>query len=99
MEKMKKTIAENTMAAWDTYLSTLEHSLIQMQKSIEESVSVPAACTNEWCESVEEVIDELTDAIYSLKVPQWADPEQSSRVRHLKNRAREVYAKYTQAKK
>jgi hypothetical protein len=98
MEKMKKTIAENTMAAWESYLSTLEHSLIQMQKSIEESVSAPAACTNEWCESVEEVIDELTDAIYSLKVPHWADPEQSSRVTHLKNRARTVYAKYMQAK-
>jgi hydroxylamine reductase (hybrid-cluster protein) len=97
MEKTKKTIAENTMRAWESYLATLEHALIQMEKSIEESVSVDAACTNEWCESVEEVVDELTEAIYSLNIPRWADPEQSHRVKTLKKKAREVYARYMQA--
>jgi len=97
MEKTKKAISEKTMKAWESYLSTLEHSLIQMEKSIEESASTPAACTNEWCESVEEVIDELTEAIYSFNIPRWADPAQSKRVRSLKKKAREVYATYMKA--
>jgi len=96
MKKTKKAITESTMAAWESYLSTLEHSLTQMEKSIEESVSDSAACTNEWCESVEEVIDELTEAIYSINIPRWAAPEQSARVQNLKKKARELYAKYQQ---
>jgi flagellar hook-basal body complex protein FliE len=96
MKKTKKTITESTMTAWQSYLSTLEHALTQMEKSIKDSVSDSAACTNEWCESVEEVIDELTEAIYSLNIPRWADPEQAARVKSLKKKAREVYAKYMQ---
>jgi hypothetical protein len=97
MEKTKKTIEENTMKAWASYLSTLEHSLLQMDRSIEDSISVPSACTNEWCESVEEVIDELTEAIYAFNIPRWATTDQSARVKNLKKKAREVYAKYMRA--
>ncbi len=97
MEKTKKTIKENTMTAWASYLSTLEHALLQMERSIEDSISVPSACTNEWCESVEEVIDELTEAIYAFNIPRWANQEQSARVKNLKKKAREVYAKYMRA--
>jgi hypothetical protein len=94
MEETKKTIEGTTMKAWSTYVSTLEHALVQMEKSIEESVAVPSACTNEWCESVEEVIDELTEAIYAVKIPSWAEPDQSERVKTLKRKAQDVYAKY-----
>ena len=97
MEKTKKTIQENTMTSWASYLSTLEHALVQMENSIEDSISFPSACTNEWCESVEEVIDELTEAIYAFNIPRWANPEQASRVKSLKKQAREVYAKYMRA--
>ena len=96
MEAAKKRIESDTMASWAAYLSTLEQALHQMEKSIENSISVPSVCTNEWCESVEEVIDELTDAIYSLNVPRWADKEQIERVKTLKKKARDIYAKYTQ---
>jgi hypothetical protein len=97
MEKTKKSIEKNTMTAWASYLSTLEHALLQMERSIEDSISVPSACTNEWCESVEEVIDELTDAIYAFNIPRWANQEQFTRVKNLKKKAREVYAKYMRA--
>lgn len=95
MEKTKKAIEENTMAAWSSYLYTLEQALLQMEKSIEDSISIPSACTNEWCDSVEEVIEELTEAIYSFNIPRWAGKDQSERVKNLKKKAREVYAKYT----
>ena len=95
MEASKKRIESDTMASWEAYVSSLEQALLQMEKSIENSISVPSTCTNEWCDSVEEVIDELTDSIYSLNVPRWADKEQTKRVKALKKRAREGYAKYT----
>jgi len=84
----------SAMTAWASYLSTLEHALVQMEKSIEDSISVPSACTNEWCESVEEVIDELTEAIYAFNIPRWTNAEQSARVKSLKKKAREVYSMY-----
>ncbi len=97
MQSTRKAIEEKTTAAWAAYLSTLEHALVQMEKSIADSVSVPTACTNEWCESVEEVIEELTDAVYALKTPRWADAEQAARVRALKKKARAVHAAYVRA--
>ena len=36
MEEMKKSIEEKTLASWSSYLTTLEHALVQMEKSIEE---------------------------------------------------------------
>jgi hypothetical protein len=78
-------------------IEALRNRLDQVEESIQNSISVTSACTNEWCESAEAVIDELTDAIYSLNVPRWADQEQSTRVKTLKKKAREVYAKYIQA--
>ena len=94
MEETKKKIQENTMTAWASYLSALEKALNQMEISIEDAISVSSACTNEWCESVEEVIDELTEAIYVFNVPRWANQKQSARVKNLKKKAREVYAMY-----
>jgi len=97
MEKAKREIEENTMNAWINYFNTLDHSLRQMEMSIKKSVSVPAACTNEWCESVEEVIDELAQAVYSLNIPRWATQEQADAVKNLKKKAQKVYAQYLKA--
>ena len=97
MEETKKAIEKKTLDAWEAYYNTLEHSLKQMEMSIEDSVSVPAACTNEWCESVEEVIDELAQAIFTLNIPRWATGEQAGNVEKLKKKAQEVYAKYLRA--
>ena len=98
MEKAKQSIEEKTMNAWMNYFNTLEHSIKQMEMSIEESISVPAACTNEWCETVEEVIDELTQAVFTLNIPSWATSDQKNSVKDLKKKAQEVYAKYMQVK-
>jgi hypothetical protein len=97
MEEAKKSIQEGTMASWLSSLSNLEHALAQMKKSFEESISVSSVGTTEWCRSVEKIIDELTNAIYALKTPGWADSEQSERVKRLKRNAQEVYAKYLRA--
>ncbi|MDZ7596815.1 MAG: hypothetical protein U5J82_00595 [Desulfobacterales bacterium] len=85
------------MASWLSHLSTLEHALVQVKKSIQESISIPSAITDEWCQSVAEAVDDLTDAIYALKIPGWADSEQSERVKRLKRNAQEVYARYLRA--
>ncbi len=81
----------------DAYLSTLEHALFQMEKVSKIRSRSHSACTNEWCESVEEAINELTEAIYAFNIPRWANQEQSARVKTLKRKARVVYAKYMQA--
>lgn len=97
MEAAKKRIESDMMASWAAYVSTLEQALLQMEKSIENSMSVPSVCTNEWCDSVEEVMDELTGAINSLSVPRWADQVQVERVKILMRKARDVFATYRRA--
>ncbi|MFO7495336.1 MAG: hypothetical protein R6X05_06835 [Desulfobacterales bacterium] len=97
MEEAKKSIQESTKTSWLSDLSSLEHALSQMKKSIEGSISAPSPGTNEWSRSVEKIIDKLTDAIYALKTPGWVDSEQAERVKRLKRNAQEVYAKYLRA--
>jgi hypothetical protein len=97
MEEAKKSIPKGAMASWLSHLSALEHALSRMKKGIEGSISAPSVGTTEWSGSVEKIIDELTDAIYALKTPGWADAEQSERVKRLKRNAQEVYAKYLRA--
>jgi hypothetical protein len=94
MEEAKKSIQEGIKASWLPDLSSLEHALSQMKKSIEGSISAPSADTTELSRSVEKIIDKLTDAIYALKTPGWTNSEQAERVKRLKRTAQQVYAKY-----
>jgi len=51
-------------------------------------------CTDEWCEATEHVIDELSNALFSISEPRWSNQEDSLRIKQLKRRVHDLYADY-----
>lgn len=87
-------IEKERAEAWRTYLKSLENYLKQEEIAIDRASELSSTCTDEWCETTEEVIDELTKAIFSVSEPQWITPEDAKRIKTLKRRAQDLYAKY-----
>jgi hypothetical protein len=52
-------IQQNIVQNWRGFISNLENSLDMLEKDIEEASQLSSACTSEWCEATEHVIDEL----------------------------------------
>jgi hypothetical protein len=97
MVRQKETIEKESAEAWRTYLKSLENYMDQEENAIERALHLTSTCTDEFCETTEEVIDELTKAIFSVSEPRWITPEDAKRIKALKRRAQDLYAKYKTA--
>jgi hypothetical protein len=97
MVQQKETNEKESAEAWRTYLKSLENYLDQEEKAIDRAFQLTSTCTDELCETTEEVIDELTKAIFSVSEPRWITPEDAKRIKTLKQRAQDLYAKYKSA--
>ena len=80
--------------AWNTYVNALEKSLAMIEKDIEETKEMAGACTDEWCNATEHVLDELENAIFSISEPRWSSKEDSNRIKALKRRLYDLYVNY-----
>lgn len=94
MALIKEAIEKDTLAAWRTYTAALEKSLEQLEKDIDEAAAMADACTEEWCTATEHVIDELGNALFSISEPRWSDESDSKKIKELKRRLHDIYAKY-----
>ena len=90
----RDTIYSEMSKAWETYLEALEKSLDTLEKDIEEAKNVAKVCTDEWCEAVEHVIDDLNNALFSISEPRWSDVDYSKRIKTLKRRIYGIYVNY-----
>ena len=57
-------------------------------------ISLSEKCTGEWCEATEHVIDELSNSLFSISEPRWSSEEDSKKLKALKRRIHDLYAKY-----
>jgi molecular chaperone GrpE (heat shock protein) len=80
--------------AWKTYLAALENSIDNLEKDIEEAKKMAGVCTDEWCEAIEHVIDDLNNALFSISEPRWSDIDQSRRIKTLKRKLYDIYVNY-----
>lgn len=80
--------------AWRTYLDALEQALDRLDADIREASEMAGTCTDEWCEATQHVIDELSNALFSISEPRWSDQEDSTRIKALKRRVYDLYADY-----
>ena len=97
MVEQKETIEKERAEAWRTYLKSLEDYLNQEEKSIDRAFQLSSTCTDELCETTEEVIAELSKAIFSVSEPRWITQEDAKRIKTLKRRIQDLYAKYKSA--
>jgi archaellum component FlaC len=90
---IQKDIVQN----WRDFVANMETSLDMLEKDIEEASQMSSTCTSEWCEATEHVIDELSNSLFSISEPRWASEEDSKRIKRLKRKIHDLYAKYKAA--
>lgn len=99
MSLIQEKFQKDTLEAWESYMSALETSIIDLEKDIDEAADMSDRCTAEWCTATEHVIDEINDALFNISEPRWAPEEDSRKIKELKRRVRDLYAKYKAAPK
>ncbi len=94
MSMPRNELHNEYVAAWRTYLDALEKSLDKLEADIREASEMAGVCTDEWCEATQHVIDELSNALFSISEPRWSDESDSARIKTLKRRVYDLYADY-----
>ena len=93
-DSFQADIQQEVLENWRTFVSNLEKSLEMLENGIDEASEMREICTSEWCVATEHVIDELSNSLYSISEPSWASEEDSKRIKALKKRLHDLYAKY-----
>jgi hypothetical protein len=96
MSMPKDELQSEYVTAWQTYLDSLEKALDQLDADITEAAEMADTCTSEWCQATEHVIDDLSNALFSISEPRWSNAEDSQRIKKLKRRVHDLYADYRQ---
>jgi hypothetical protein len=63
---------------------------------IKEAKQMAGKCTDEWCAATEHVIDDISNALFSISEPRWSDAAVSKKIKELKHRVHDLYADYRQ---
>jgi len=93
----KDSITKEVVEGWRVFVDHLEKSLDLLDKEIDFTSKMVNACTIEWCQVTEQTLDEISNALFSISEPSWIADEDSKRLKALKRKAHDVYAKYKAA--
>lgn len=87
-------IRDNVVKTWREFINSMEESLDTLDKGLAEAEEMTNICTAEWCEATEHVIDELSNSLFSISEPSWSSDEDSKKIKSLKRKVHDLYAKY-----
>ena len=93
-DSFQSNIHDNVIESWGQFVRNMEESLDILEDGIKQAAEMQDACTSEWCEATEHVIDDLSNWIFSISEPRWSSEEDSQRIKRLKRRLHDLYAKY-----
>jgi hypothetical protein len=93
-DSFQSSIQEQLVDNWKTFIINMEKSLDTLEKGIDEAAEMSNVCTAEWCEATEHVIDELSNSVFSISEPHWSSEEDSKKIKQLRKRLHDLYAKY-----
>ena len=93
-DAFQNSIQSEVVESWRTYLNNLENSLDMLEKGLDEASEMREVCTSEWCVATEHVLDELSNSVFSISEPRWAPEADSKKLKGLKRRVHDLYAKY-----
>ena len=97
MEMPAEIIRKEVVEGWKVFVDNLEKSLGLLEKEIDFTSKMADACTLEWCQATEQVIDEISNSLFSISEPSWASDEDTGKLKKLKRRVHDLYAKYRSA--
>ncbi len=87
-------VRKEVYEGWKTFLTNLEKSLDSLDKEIDNTSKMIDACTLEWCQATEHALDEISNSLFSISEPTLSSDEDSKKLKALKKRVHDVYAKY-----
>ena len=90
----KEGIQKEVVEGWRVFVNNLEKGLNILEEDIDEAAKMADECTAEWCQATEHVIDELSNSLFSISEPSWSSDEDSKKIKKLKRRLHDLYAKY-----
>ena len=94
MSMPKDEMQQEYVNSWRNYLNSLDLAVQKLETDVKEASEMAGVCTDEWCEATEHVIDELSNALFSISEPRWSSPEDSLRIKQLKRRVHDLYVDY-----
>jgi hypothetical protein len=87
-------VRESVIQNWREFMSNMEESLDLVESKLDEAAEMQEICTSEWCEATEHVLDDLGKWLFSISEPKGAPEEDSRKLKALKKRLHDLYAKY-----
>jgi hypothetical protein len=97
MALARDVIHSSITEGWRDFIRSMEQSLEMLERDIEDTIQLADACTAEWCQVTEHVLDELSNILFSISEPRWSSEEDSRKLKALKRRLHDAYAKYKSA--
>lgn len=82
---------------WASFMESLEESVTTLEKEIDFTSKMVNACTLEWCEATERALDDISNSLFSISEPSWLPEEDSRKLKELKRKVHDIYAKYKAA--
>ena len=82
------------LEGWRGFIQSMEEALDMIERGIEEAAEETEVCTPKWCIATEHMMDELSNRLFSISEPHWASDEDSEKLRKLKKKLHDLYAKY-----
>jgi hypothetical protein len=92
--KRQNEMMESFMRAHRDFMKNLGDSTNLLEQDITEAAEMGKICTDEWCLATEHTLDELANMIFSISEPRWATNEDSQKIKNLRHRVHDLYAKY-----
>jgi hypothetical protein len=93
-DSFQANVEKRFVKDWREFVKNMEKSLESLEEGIDEAAEMTEVCTSEWCEATEHVIDELANSLFSISEPRWSSDEDSKKIKQLKKRVHDLYAKY-----
>jgi hypothetical protein len=94
MGLIRDDFEKETLDAWRTFVDSLDKSLAHLERDLTEAEEMRDICTDEWCQATEHYIDDIGNALFSISEPRWSSKEDSKKIKDLKRRLHDIYAKY-----
>ncbi|MDF1614386.1 hypothetical protein [Desulfurivibrio dismutans] len=97
--KRQVEMQECMLRAHRDFLDNLEKSIELVAQDIQDAQGEPQVCTDEWCATAEETLDEMAKLVFSISEPRWLTDEDSKRISNLRRRIHDLYSQYKAVKK
>jgi small-conductance mechanosensitive channel len=94
MSMPKDEMQQEYVNSWRNYLNSLDLAVQKLETDVKEASEMAGVCTDEWCQATEHVIDELSNALFSISEPRWSNQEDSLRIKQLRRLVHDLYADY-----